>query len=158
VSGRRGSLLLLGVAFAVVGLAALFASGESERPTTIDDRAHEIASGLRCPVCQNLSVADSPSRLAGEMLDEIETQLRAGRAPEQVRAFFVQRYGEWILLAPTRRGLNLLPWLVPVIGVLAGTAIWASLVRHRVASDGGSATSSERSRIERELRGLEEPG
>jgi len=158
VTGRARRWLVLGGAVAVVGLAALFASGASERASTIDDRVHEIASGLRCPVCQNLSVADSPSRLAGEMRVEIETQLRAGRNPEQVRAFFVDRYGEWVLLAPTRRGLNLLPWLVPVIGVLAGAAIWASLVRRRVASDGASATSSERSRIERELQGLEETG
>lgn len=151
-------MLLLVVAVAVVGLAALVASGGSDEPRTLDDRAHEIASGLRCPVCQNLSVADSPSRLAGEMRAEIGSQLQAGRSSEQVRAFFVERYGEWVLLAPTRRGLNLVPWLVPIIGLLAGAAIWAWLVRRRVASDGASATSSERSRIERELHGLEEPG
>lgn len=155
--GRR-SVLFLVAALAVVGLAALLASGGSDEPLTLDDRVHEIASGLRCPVCQNLSVADSPSRLAGEMRAEIGKQLQAGSSSEQVRAFFVERYGEWVLLAPTRRGLNLVPWLVPVIGVLSGAAIWAWLVRRRSSSDGAPATSSERSRIERELQGLEEPG
>lgn len=158
MTGRPRTWLVLGGAVVVVGLAALFASGRSERLGTIDDRVHEIASGLRCPVCQNLSVADSPSRLAGEMRSEIQAQLQQGRTPEEVRAFFVARYGEWILLAPSRRGLNLVPWLVPIIGVLAGAAIWAWLVRRRIGSDDGSATSSERSRIERELQGFEEPG
>ena len=58
------------------------------------------------------------------MRAEIETQLRSGRSPEQVRAFFVDRYGEWILLAPTRRGLNLLPWAIPIVGLLVGAALW----------------------------------
>jgi cytochrome c-type biogenesis protein CcmH len=155
--GRRSALLLV-AALAVVGLAALLASGGSDEPRTLDDRVHEIASGLRCPVCQNLSVADSPSRLAGEMREEIESQLQGRRSPEQVRAYFVERYGEWVLLAPSRRGLNLLPWLVPVIGVLAGVAIWVSLFRRRVTVEDVATTSSERARIDRELQGLEEPG
>ena len=123
---------MLAAAIAVVGLAALLASGGSDaEPPTLDERVHEVGAGLRCPVCQNLSVADSPSRLAGEMRTEIETQLRAGRSPDQVRAFFVDRYGEWILLAPPRRGWNLLPWAVPVVGVLAGVALWVVFVRRR---------------------------
>jgi cytochrome c-type biogenesis protein CcmH len=158
MSGRARAWLVVGGAAAVIGLAALLAPGESGAPTTLDDRVHEIASGLRCPVCQNLSVADSPSRLAGEMRTEIEAQLLAGRSPEQVREYFVERYGEWVLLAPPRRGLNLVPWLVPVVGVIAGVAIWLVLVRRRAAPAGQAVSSGERSRIERELRGLEEPG
>ncbi|MCI0632870.1 MAG: cytochrome c-type biogenesis protein CcmH [Actinobacteria bacterium] len=158
MSGRARAWLVVGGAAAVIGLAALLAPGGSGGPSTLDDRVHEIAYGLRCPVCQNLSVADSPSRLAGEMRTEIETQLLAGRSPEQVRAYFVERYGEWVLLAPTRRGLNLVPWLVPVVGVIAGTAIWLVLVRRRAAPARQAVSSGERSRIERELRGLEEPG
>ena len=103
MNGRTRTLALLVAAVAVVGLAAVVASGGPDRTASIDDRVHEIGAGLRCPVCLNLSVADSPSALAGEMRAEIETQLRSGRSPEQVRAFFVDRYGEWILLAPTRR-------------------------------------------------------
>jgi cytochrome c-type biogenesis protein CcmH len=125
----RPWLLLVG-AVAVVVLAAVFApSGRGDG--TLDDRVREIASGLRCPVCQNLSVADSPSRLAGEMRSEIGAQLEAGRTPDQVRAFFVERYGEWVLLAPTREGLNLLPWLVPIVGVVLGLGTWVYLLRRR---------------------------
>jgi cytochrome c-type biogenesis protein CcmH len=122
-------LILLG-AVAVVALAAVLAPGGGDAGS-MDDRVREIASGLRCPVCQNLSVADSPSRLAREMRSEIEARLRAGDTPDEVRGFFVTRYGEWVLLAPTREGLNLLPWLVPIAGVFLGLAVWVLLLRRR---------------------------
>jgi cytochrome c-type biogenesis protein CcmH len=145
-------------AIAVVALAALIASGGAEGNQTLDERVHEIGAGLRCPVCLNLSVADSPSNLAGEMRTEIETQLRAGRSPEQIRAFFIDRYGEWILLSPPRRGWNLLPWAVPILGLVTGVALWVAFVRRRTPRTAGEATETEHRRIEHELADLEEPG
>lgn len=130
----RTGLLLAG-AVAVIVVAAFAAGGSDGGARTADDRVNEIAAGLRCPVCQNLSVADSPSRLAGEMRAEIAAKLGAGQTPDEIRAFFVDRYGEWVLLAPTKRGLNLLPWAVPVIGVLAGGAVWFALVRRRPSGE-----------------------
>ncbi|HET7236643.1 MAG TPA: cytochrome c-type biogenesis protein CcmH [Actinomycetota bacterium] len=134
MSGRGRLWLALAAAVVVVALAAVFAPG-GRGGDTPDERVRDIASGLRCPVCQNLSVADSPSRLAGEMRSEIESQLEAGRTPDEVRAFFVERYGEWVLLAPTREGLNLLPWLVPVVGVVLGVGLWVYLLRRRPARE-----------------------
>lgn len=130
----RTGLFLVG-AVVVIVVAALVAGGSDDGVRTADDRVHEIAAGLRCPVCQNLSVADSPSRLAGEMRAEIADKLAAGQTPEQIRAFFVDRYGEWVLLAPTKEGLNLLPWVVPIVGVLAGAGVWFLLVRRRPDRD-----------------------
>lgn len=126
----------LAVAAAVVAIvAAAMVAGTGDDPVaTIDDRVNEVASGLRCPVCQNLSVADSPSRLAGEMRAEIEVQLESGRTPDQVRSFFVDRYGEWVLLAPERRGLNLLPWALPIASLVAGAGIWFAAFRRRPAT------------------------
>ena len=129
MSGRARSVALIAGAIVVVGLAALLASTRAGRTESLADRAHEIAAGLRCPVCLNLSVADSPSRLAGEMRSEIATRLRAGRSPEQIRAFFIDRYGEWILLEPPRSGLNWVPWAVPIVALVSGVAIWVAVVR-----------------------------
>jgi cytochrome c-type biogenesis protein CcmH len=128
VSARARSIALIVGAVVVVGLAALFASGGSGR-ASLADRSHEIAAGLRCPVCQNLSVADSPSGLAGEMRSEITTRLRDGERPEEIRAFFVDRYGEWILLEPPKRGLNLVPWAVPIVALIAGIWAWIAILR-----------------------------
>ena len=159
MSGRSRSVTVLVAALAVVGLAAFVASRSGPvRPATIDDRVHEIGAGLRCPVCLNLSVADSPSKLAGEMRAEIETQLRAGRSPEQIRAFFIDRFGEWILLEPPRRGLNLVPWAVPVVGLVAGVGLWVAFVRRRSPRADRDATEAERDRIHHELADLQEPG
>jgi len=158
VSGRTRSFVVIAAAVAVVALAALIASGGSGGRGTLDERVHQIGAGLRCPVCLNLSVADSPSPLAGEMRTEIETQLRAGRTPEQIRAFFVDRYGEWILLSPPRHGWNLLPWAVPIVGLAAGVALWVAFVRRRAPRTTDGVTETEHRRIQRELADLEERG
>src|SRR5437016_12841262 len=91
------------------------ASAQSARPVS-DDVVHEIAAQLRCVVCQNLAVADSPSEMASQMRAIIRERLAAGESPAEVQRYFVDRYGEWILLAPPRRGFNLLVWLLPLFG------------------------------------------
>lgn len=148
----RRTWLLVAAAAAVVVVAALAARGGGGEPTTIDDRVQSISAGLRCPVCQNLSVADSPSRLAREMRAEIESQLRAGRTDDEVRGFFVDRYGEWVLLEPR----SLLPFLVPVAAVALGIGGWAVVVRRRPRRADEEVSDADRRRIERELRSLEE--
>src|SRR5262245_37713066 len=57
----------------------------------LDEQARQIAGELRCPVCQNLSVADSPSELAQQMRAVIVLQLKEGKTPEQIKAFFVSK-------------------------------------------------------------------
>ena len=162
MSARARSIALIFGAVVVVGLAALFARSGSNGTEPIADRTYEIAAGLRCPVCLNLSVADSPSRLAGEMRTDIEARIRAGESPAQIRASFVDRYGEWILLEPPRRGLNLIPWAVPIVALIAGFGVWVALVRRRDASRSSIAerepTYAEREEIDRELAHLQEPG
>jgi cytochrome c-type biogenesis protein CcmH len=97
--------------------------------TVSDEEVHAIARELRCVVCQNLSVADSPSEMAHQMRDLIRERLAAGERPEEVQAYFVQRYGEWVLLAPPARGLNLLLWLAPFGAVAGGLALVLTLTR-----------------------------
>lgn len=147
---RRTWLLVAGAAVVIVA-AALLAGGGGE-PATIEDRAQSISAGLRCPVCQNLSVADSPSRLAGEMRAEVEGQLRAGRTDDQVRAFFVARYGEWVLLEPR----SLVPFLIPIAAVALGIGAWALVVRRRPRAERTEVSDAERRRIDGDLHSLEE--
>ena len=88
-----------------------------------EDTVHDVAAQLRCVVCQSLSVADSPSEIAHQMKDIIRERLAAGETPEQVRAYFVEKYGTWILLAPPRQGFNLLVWVVPFVGIALGLVL-----------------------------------
>ncbi len=95
----------------------------------MEAEASRIASGLRCPVCQGLSIQDSPSPLAQEMKDVIRTQLSAGRSEDQIQAYFVSKYGEWVLLAPRAAGFNLLVYLLPALVLLAGGGLIVLSVR-----------------------------
>lgn len=95
----------------------------------LEARTSAVASTLRCPVCQGESIQDSPSDLAQDMRALVREQLRAGKTPEEVRAYFVGRYGEWILLEPKMAGLNILLYVFPVVVVLGGLALVVVLVR-----------------------------
>jgi cytochrome c-type biogenesis protein CcmH len=120
-----------------VAVAALLALGglvviELLRPAaapTQAEQARQIAAELRCPDCQALSVAESETASAANIRREIAEQLAAGRTPEQVRAFFVARYGEWILLAPT----SPFAWWIPVVAIVAGIGLFAWWWRGRRA-------------------------
>jgi cytochrome c-type biogenesis protein CcmH len=139
----------------IVVAAAGPAGAQSARPVGDEAVVHEVAAELRCVVCQNLSVADSPSEMAGQMRAIIRERLAAGESPAQVRQYFVERYGEWILLSPPRRGFNLLVWLAPLVALVAGLGVAALLVRRwtgrrRPAPAPVSASMSERIRREME--------
>ncbi len=104
--------------------------GAAAAPAAVGEaEVQAIASQLRCVVCQNLSVADSPSDMARQMRDLIRERLAAGDTPREVEAYFVQRYGEWVLLAPPARGLNIVLWLAPFAAVALGLVLVLTLAR-----------------------------
>src|SRR3989442_2903704 len=111
---RLGLRLLTSVFFLSAAVSPVTA--QPAAPVS-EETVHEVAAQLRCVVCQNLSVADSPSEMASQMRAIIRDRLAAGERPAEVQQYFVDRYGEWILLSPPRRGFNLLVWLVPLAAV-----------------------------------------
>src|SRR5690242_18495612 len=124
MAGVVVALVAVGVVLSVVAVRG------PAPPATLQDRVRAVAADLRCPICQDLSVADSPSGLAGQMRSAIAQDLRAGMTPDQIRSRFVAAFGEWILLSPSRRGLNLVAWIAPVILLATGLAVgWLTLRR-----------------------------
>jgi cytochrome c-type biogenesis protein CcmH len=126
-----------------------------------DEDVQAIASQLRCVVCQNLSVADSPSEMAHQMRALIRERLAAGDRPAEVMAYFVQRYGDWVLLSPPARGLNLLLWLAPFGAVMGGLALVVTITRRWRRLSGAPAPEAapavgpaERERLAAELERL----
>lgn len=114
----------------------------------LDHRTAELADQLRCLVCRNQSVLESNSRLALEMQDLIREKLAAGDSPEEVKAYFVDRYGDFILLKPRARGVNVLVYVLPVLAFLAGGTLLVWLLRRwsrpaAAASDSGAELSEE---------------
>lgn len=98
----------------------------------LEHQVRAIASRLRCPVCQNESVADSPSQLAGQMRALIRARLEEGQSPQEIIAYFVSRYGEWILLDPPRKGVGWILWSAPVAVLLAALAAAGAFLRRTV--------------------------
>jgi cytochrome c-type biogenesis protein CcmH len=98
----------------------------------VDSRVRLIASRLRCPVCQNESVADSQSELSAQMRTVIRDKLAAGETEDQIVGYFVSRYGEWILLEPPRQGVLWVVWLAPAVALLGGAAIVIAYLRRSV--------------------------
>ena len=98
-------------------------------PADLERRTSAIAAELRCPVCQGVSVEDSPTELARQMRAVVREQLAAGRTPDEVRQYFVDKYGEWILLEPRANGFNLVVYVLPWLAMLAGLAVIVFAVR-----------------------------
>ena len=92
----------------------------------IEDRTREISTELRCVVCQNLSVADSPSEMAQQMRAIVHEQVQAGKSTEQIKEFFVSKYGDWVLLRPKTTGVSALLWILPYVALVCGiiAALW----------------------------------
>ncbi len=101
--------------------------------SALEARATALADQLRCPVCQGLSIHDSPSPLAQDMKDLIRTQVAAGATDDEVRQYFVSKYGEWVLLEPTARGFNLVVYLLPALALLGGAGLIVVAVRRWTA-------------------------
>jgi cytochrome c-type biogenesis protein CcmH len=150
-AARRRTIAALGGA--LVMLATLAWGQPPARPLS-DETVYQIASELRCVVCQNLSVADSPSEMAAQMRAIVRERLAAGDSPEQVREYFVARYGEWILLKPRRSGFNLVVWGFPIAAVLLGLVAVGVLLRRwtrRPAVPAAQLDAAMSERIRREL-------
>ena len=127
--GHRTALLLACL------LSVAHASGQQVQlvqETTIDRQVKEIASELRCPVCQGLSLQASPSELAQEMRAVIRRQLEEGKTPRQVKQYFVSKYGEWILLEPQAHGFNLVAYVLPLVAFAGGGVVIYLLLKRWV--------------------------
>jgi cytochrome c-type biogenesis protein CcmH len=126
-----------------------------------EQTVHDVASQLRCVVCQSLSVADSPSETANQMRGIIRERLAAGESPEQIRAYFVEKYGDWILLSPPKSGFTLLVWVLPFVGLGIGLVLVAVLVRRWSRAPRAAVPTqldpAVRERIRREMSEMEKP-
>jgi cytochrome c-type biogenesis protein CcmH len=99
----------------------------------LDDQAAKVAAELRCPVCRGQSILESSATLSKEIKAEIRRRLAAGESPDSVKAYFVGRYGEWILLKPPTHGFSLLVYILPGVLLLGGLGVAALFVRSRSA-------------------------
>ena len=120
----------LALAVGIAAWLAVAAGAASPGAAAVkEEDVTRVASLLRCVVCQNLSVADSPSEMARQMRDVIRERLAQGETPDQVLAYFVDKYGQWILLSPSFRGFRLVVWVLPFAGLIVGVGVVTMVTR-----------------------------
>ena len=124
----RGRMVLLAYL-----LCAALAASASDFVTedALERSVREIAQQLRCPVCQGETLYDSQSSLAAEMRDIIREQVAANRTESEVIAYFVDRYGDYVRLAPSLQGGQFIVWLIPFAALLAGAVGVSIAIRRR---------------------------
>ncbi len=105
--------------FALLLLLPTVASAKEAAPATADPqleaRAMAIAGKLRCPVCQNQTIAESESDLAKDVRNLIREQLRQGKSESEIIDYMKARYGDFILWRPPFKSTTLLLWLGPLL-------------------------------------------
>lgn len=145
------SAVAAGCAIALVGLVVVLALRPA--PVGPSERADALAAELRCPDCQGLSVADSPTAAAQEIRRQIDELVAEGASDDAVREHFVARYGEWILLSP-RAGIA---WVVPFAVALLGVIVLAVVTARRRSDPGTTVSPSDedRRRIHDEAEALD---
>jgi cytochrome c-type biogenesis protein CcmH len=141
LSGIRALLIAVMVAFCAATPALAVQPDEVLADPALEARARAISVNLRCMVCQNQSIDDSDAELARDLRVLVRERLVAGDTDEEVYAFVVARYGEFVLLKPAFTGRNALLWAAPVLILLAGGTFL--LVRRRTVRAPARALSAE---------------
>lgn len=147
----RTACLTLVLAFGTPALAVQ--PDEILADPVMEARAREVSSGLRCLVCRNESIDESNADLARDMRLLVRERMVEGDSNEQVMAFIVERYGEYVLLRPTLEGTNLVLWVAaPVLFLIAmGSSIVYLRRRSRAPELAGAGLSADEQRRLREL-------
>jgi len=151
-ASRRAAWLLTVVLLAVAAVGLLTGT---RQPL---DRAAAIEQRLRCPTCQSVSVADSPSETAAAMRATVRQQVDAGRSDQEILTYFKDRYGAWVLFDPPVRGRTSLVWLLPAVAAVVATGAVVRLSRDPAAAEPLVPLSAEeRLRVREESKQVRDP-
>lgn len=145
---RRFAAWLLGVALVAAGGAHAQANSDAApvtgpanaasappvfRSQAEEDRFRALTQQLRCVMCQNQSLADSNAQIAHDLRLEVLAQIREGKSDDQIKAYLVARYTDFVLYRPEVKPDTWLLWFGPALLFLAGAATVAMIVRRRAA-------------------------
>ena len=118
------------LAVVVVGVLAVLVWPNGSQSDA--SRAHQLATELRCPECEGLSVADSNAPTSKAIRADIRRRIADGQSDAEIRQSYVDKYDESILLSPQSSGLGLIVWILPVLVLALGAAgIYFTLARAR---------------------------
>lgn len=133
-TNRALRLLTLAAVIALALIAVPAALAQDGQPPVPDDEVtydevNAIAKELYCPVCENVPLDVCETQACADWRDEIRTMLAEGRSEQDIFDYFSGRYGQRVLATPQREGFDLLVWLLPPLGVLAGAVVLIAALR-----------------------------
>jgi len=131
-------------------LSAREAAPLAEDPA-VESRLIEISEELRCLVCQNESLASSRAELAEDLRREVRELIREEKSDEEIKAFLVSRYGDFVLYRPEVKPLTWVLWFGPFLLLLMGVFVLVRHVRQRRQDAQPQALSDEQRRRAQEL-------
>ncbi len=114
-------------------------------------RYHKLTNELRCVVCQNQSVADSNAELAQDVRNLVRTKISEGQTNEQINAFLVERYGDFVLYNPPLTEKTYVLWLGPFVLMLLAFIILMTFIRRQTKAKSVTLTDAERDKLNQAL-------
>lgn len=126
--------------------------GEMLDDPVLEERARTLSAGLRCPVCRNESIDLSNATLAKELRVVLRERLVAGDSDQQIVDYMVARYGEFVLLRPDTRGVNMILWLAPLAMLLAALGVGYTTIRRRRTATQTPLSDAEQVALDKILR------
>lgn len=116
--------------FALIILCSTFTVTFAAESEEFEARFRKLSNELRCPTCQGLSVKDSEAGFSNSIKDKIHELMKLGKTDKEIKEYFIERYGEWILRAPPKKGFNLVLWILPGAGIGIGL-LWVMILSKR---------------------------
>jgi cytochrome c-type biogenesis protein CcmH len=99
----------------------------------LNERYRSLINELRCPKCQNESIADSNAPIAADLRQQVRTRMAAGESDDEIRQFLVTRYGNFITYRPPLMPTTWALWGGPAALLLIGGIVFYRVVRERAA-------------------------
>ena len=142
---RSRSTLLLSVIAGLLTFVTLVSPVFAD--SSLSAKELEVEKQLGCPICTDLPLNVCDNEICQQMRGVIHQKLSEGESPDQVVQYFVQRYGNGVLLAPPQQGFSLAAWYLPFLAVALGALVLTTFLRH----------SLRRQRVIRQRLAVEDP-
>ncbi len=152
---RRIATLAAATALAAASAALAIGPDELLPDPAQEARARDITRELRCVVCQSESIDESNAEIARDLRLLVRERIVAGDSDDEVLAFVVDRYGEFVLFRPPMSAANAPLWLAGPVFLLFGMALIAAVARRRAREarrPRAGLSAEEQARIDALLR------
>ena len=140
-------------AFAALLLALVLVAipARAQDDLAFEQRLKKLEGELRCLVCQNQTLADSGSELAGDLREEVRKLAKSGKSDEEIKSYLVARYGDFVLYRPPVKSTTWVLWAGPFLLLMVGGVVWWMVLRRRRAEPAAPALSDEQRALAKKL-------